>query len=146
MAYIACAVGKINGGALDDAEGTFSGATSAPVNVATGGDPSTAFQVSATKTFSSQNGQTTTQYTFVFANRGRVAYEIFVRGSGAAMDPEELADYVQSAASHIQQHDDIDHDEQKRHPDRAGVTTLVRRGVARSLFSQPTTPGELDGG
>ncbi len=100
-AFIDCAITQINGGAIDTAEQRYSGAMSSPVAVASGGQGSAAFEISATVSFTSSSGRATAAYTFVFGSKGRVEYEIFVRGSGEAFDPDELSDYVQAATSHI---------------------------------------------
>ncbi len=103
-AFVDCALGAINKGKLNNATANLSGAISADVLIETGADTSRAVQITATKEYLGQTARATAQYTIVFANEGRVVYEVSTRGTGyEPMDLEEVAEVAQSAAARIRQ-------------------------------------------
>ena len=102
-AHVACLVDAVNAGKLDGDGSALSGGASTPLSIDVGADQVAAFQVEAMVGHAGQDAAGTAQYTIAAVRDGRVVCEILVRGSGAPIPSDELADIVQSAANRITQ-------------------------------------------
>ena len=103
-ALIECAVKAINDGKLNNSGVEFSDTSSAKVTVDAPGDKTYAFQIKTTGKVTGQAGSEEALYfTLVYAQKGRVGYQLSVQGSGEPPDPAENAAYAQKAAAKIKQ-------------------------------------------